>query len=113
MKIALLFRSYGPYHLARLAALRKLHNVHALEFCALDPDYNWKVDGKKSTERVENIHNSRELLFSELDRYHPDIVAVPGWSEPLALQTLIHCYRRGFPVLMMSESRREDASRFL
>src|SRR5262249_48955834 len=56
--------------------------------------------------------NQKLRLVSELDRYKPDVVAVPGWSEPLALYTLFYCYRRGVPVLMMSESRVEDAPRF-
>src|SRR4051794_478632 len=113
MRIALLFQSYGPYHLARLAALRKQHDVRALEFISVDPDYRWDAEPKKAAEEVTSIESDQTRLILELDRYAPDAVAIPGWSDPLALGALIHCERKGVPTVMMSESRREDAPRFL
>ena len=46
-----------------------------------------------------------------LSRYHPDAVAVPGWSDPAALAAIGWAARRGVPAILMSESSALDGPR--
>ena len=41
----------------------------------------------------------------------PSAVAIPGWSEPLALHALAAAHDREIPAILMSESDAEDAKR--
>lgn len=116
MRIALVFRNFGPYHLARLRALRKRNDVLALEFVEKDPDYSW--DHKGASDSIYSLGNSdtplnlrRQRMQSVLKDFDPDCVAVPGWVEPLALHTALAAHRYKWPAILMSDSRREDAPR--
>jgi glycosyltransferase involved in cell wall biosynthesis len=122
MRIALLFRSFGPYHLARLRELERHTAVLALEFFDVDPDYDWDVDAEKHRLAVRSLMDShfptgnglaaaRRRLGEELDRYGPTVVAIPGWSEPLALHAIAAAYDREIPAILMSDSRAENVKR--
>jgi glycosyltransferase involved in cell wall biosynthesis len=122
MRIALLFRSFGPYHLARLRELARSTAVLALEFFDVDPDYDWDVTAEKRRLGVQSLidtrsptgnglANARRRLGEELDRYGPSAVAIPGWSEPLALHAIAAAHDREIPAILMSDSRAEDAKR--
>lgn len=102
MRIALLFRSYGPYHLARLKALRKDHTVLAVEWSTVDADYGWEESEKKREAGV--IALSANELAAKLAGFSPDAVAIPGYSEPFALVALRSCNRLGIPTVLMSDT---------
>jgi glycosyltransferase involved in cell wall biosynthesis len=122
MRIALLFRSFGPYHLARLRELAGRTDVLALEFFDVDPDYDWNVGAEKRRLGVQSLMKfrpstglglatARRRLSEELDRYDPSAIAIPGWSEPLALEAVDAADDREIPAILMSDSRAEDAKR--
>lgn len=111
MRIALLFRSYGPYHLARLHALRRSASVLALEFSDFDGEYDWNVTHQKHaagvislSKRGEERKRSLEALTGWLKSFSPDVVAIPGYSEPLALSAACLCQGLGIPTVLMSDS---------
>src|SRR5262245_6081872 len=120
MRVALLFRSFGPYHLARLKEVARRTAVLALEFVDLDPEYGWEVAAEKRRLAVQSLvasstgnklASARRRLDEELDRYRPSAIAIPGWSEPFALHTLSVAYDREIPTILMSDSRADDAKR--
>lgn len=110
MRIALLFRSYGPYHLARLADLRRRASVLALEFTDVDRDYDWRVaEAKRSagvislSQRQDGRMQSLAALDGWLKTFSPDVVAIPGYAEPLALLAACFCQGTGIPAILMSD----------
>jgi glycosyltransferase involved in cell wall biosynthesis len=117
MRIALIFRNFGPYHLARLRALRNFNEVLALEFVARDPEYSW--DRKGTSDSIYSLGTSDtpfnlslQRMRSVLKDFEPDCVAVPGWGERLALHAALtaRCYK--WPAILMSDSwRAEDDPR--
>ncbi|WP_245279949.1 glycosyltransferase family 4 protein [Hyphomicrobium sp. 99] len=114
MRIALLFRSYGPYHLARLNALRQRHSVLALEYSDFDGDYGWDERERKRDAGVIALSQTKSAaeprtrvtkkLAAELERFRPDAVAIPGYSEAFALAALRICNALGIPTVLMSDS---------
>ena len=111
MRIALLFRSYGPYHLARLADLRRRASVLALEFSDVDSEYDWRVSEAKQCAGVISLSKAQdgrvrslEALDGWLKKFSPDVVAIPGYAEPLALLATCLCQGLGIPAVLMSDS---------
>ncbi|SFV34586.1 glycosyltransferase family 4 protein [Hyphomicrobium facile] len=119
MKIALLFRSYGPYHIARLGALRLRHPVVALEHSAVDPDYDWDAIEQKRDARVVSLSKGEGKsnagasfmanLANELVRFSADVIAIPGYSEPFALAALRVSHALGIPAVLMSDTHAGSA----
>lgn len=106
MKIALLFRSFGPYHLARLRAARDRHNILALEHAAVDADYDWDVRAEKREAGVITLasHERGRSLALELANFKPDVIAIPGYSEPFALAALRTSRALGVSTILMSDT---------
>ncbi|CAA2142090.1 glycosyltransferase family 4 protein [Hyphomicrobium sp. ghe19] len=114
MRIALLFRSYGPYHIARLQALRLCHPAVALEHSSNDPDYNWDAIEKKHEARVVSLSKGEGSsksgayfmanLADELVRFSADVIAIPGYSEPFALAALRVSHALGLRAVLMSDT---------
>lgn len=106
MKIALLFRSFGPYHLARLRAARNRHDILALEHAAIDADYDWDVQAEKREAGVITLtsHERSRPLAVELKSFEPDAIAIPGYSEPFALAALRTSRALGIPTILMSDT---------
>jgi len=109
MRIALLFRSYGPYHLARLQAARAKASILALEFSNVDKEYDWNVADKKREAEVKCLgrRDGRQIMHDltiELLRFAPNAVAIPGYSEALCLQAACVCHKLNLPVILMSDS---------
>ena len=53
----------------------------------------------------------RQRLRAALDKFAPDVVAVPGWSGRLAFAAMIWCIQNRTPVVLMSESTPDDEQR--
>lgn len=118
MKIALLFRSYGPYHVARLRAARKHYPVLALEHADIDPDYGWDVREEKRALGVATLSAGRKgrLSFASglapmLTQFGATAVAIPGYSEKFALSALRTCHALKIPTILMSDSHAGTAGR--
>lgn len=121
MKIALLFRSYGPYHLARLRAARENNSILALEYSDTDADYGWDAREEKRALGVITLSSSSKddevpqprthTLARELTQFAPDAVAIPGYSEEFALSALRTCRELKIPAILMSDSHDGTARR--
>src|SRR5262245_59390027 len=122
MKLALLFRNYGPYHYARLQALRTKCDAFGIEAEATTVEYPWKLSPECKTgliyalsntypDSIKSLYLTRSRLKELLAKHQPDVVAVPGWSDPIALACLLSCNTMGTAVVVMSDSRLEDKQR--
>jgi 1,2-diacylglycerol 3-alpha-glucosyltransferase len=119
MKVALLFSSYGPYHLARLSGSQACSEVVGIAGGSASVEYRWEHDspdvaGVKAVnpEGVATSLSTKEFrvrLRRLLEEAEVDAVAVPGWSEPLALEAILWAAERGRPVVMMSETSSLDS----
>lgn len=121
MRIALLFSSYGPYHLARLRALREVSCVLPLEFSDNDA-YHWEVEEEKHEAGIISLSaptsgNARRRtpimtrLAGEFLKFSPDAVALPGYAEAFALAAVRVCRRLGIPAILMSDSHAASGPR--
>jgi glycosyltransferase involved in cell wall biosynthesis len=110
MRLAVLFKSWGPYHLARLEALRAKHDVLALENTDVDEVYDWKVEARKKHAKIVSIgardarRDRTRALGAQLVRFAPDAVAIPGYSEAFALAAARLCRMLGIPAILMSDT---------
>jgi glycosyltransferase involved in cell wall biosynthesis len=125
MRIALLFRSFGPYHIARLRAAREKASILALEFIDSDHEYRWAIPDEKRASEIISLSTSEPNNFvgrfgnsmpgrvnarrkmkleTELHKFAPDAVAIPGYSESFSLLTARLCKKLGIPAILMSDS---------
>jgi 1,2-diacylglycerol 3-alpha-glucosyltransferase len=121
IKLALLFRRFGPYHCARLAAASSLGSVVGIEVSDADSTYAWESEPRGSLKirtvlpgtDPQTVSRSRIARGVEatLQLEAPDCVAVAGWADPAALAALRWCARRQVPAILLAESSREDQTR--
>ena len=122
--VALAFHRFGPYHRARLEAVRaRLRHVQSLEFSVVDETYAWErvriepgphvsvfadadVDRRSPREVARRVNRA-------LDQLGPAVLALPGWSHPAALSGLAWSLRHSRSVVLMSESTVDDEPRRL
>ncbi len=123
MRIAVIFDSFGPYHIARLAAASRRAEILGVEVARQSKDYSWApINGSVGFRRetlLENGTSDRadnrivsERLWKVLSAFCPDAVAIPGWSSRAAFLALHWCLRRGIAAVLMSESQAIDKPRF-
>ena len=118
--IAVLFRRLGPYHGARLQAVaaRMDKAIAAIETSNIDSTYAWSALGPAQGFHCHTLFRGRvetpaprnlwDALHAVLERLQPRVVAIPGWSDPLALGGLSWARRNRIPVILMSDSRADD-----
>lgn len=122
MKLAVLFTRFGPYHLARLRAVRKPAQVVGIELSGRQMDYAWDTNRDdlpfdSVTVFPDRVHTSVSIpelqhkISNTLTRIAPDVVAIPGWHDPGALAALRYCVDSDTPSVIMSESTEHDAPR--
>src|ERR1700739_4542541 len=90
-KLAVLWVHFGPYHLARLHALRQRCTVTAIAFASGQEMYGWHsdVNGEVITldgAVYEHAGSSRAFLrlWRSLGKTSPDVLFIPGYREALA-----------------------------
>jgi 1,2-diacylglycerol 3-alpha-glucosyltransferase len=121
--VVVLFHRIGPYHLARLAAAGARCALTAVELSAVDHTYAWSpVEGAPNFKRItlfpdedverKNGSDVRTGVHHALAEAAPDVVAIPGWSQPGALAALLWCLRNERPAVLMSESAMGDDVRW-
>jgi glycosyltransferase involved in cell wall biosynthesis len=121
--VAVGFHRLGPYHVARLEAAADTLSVLAVERCSLDSVYGWEpVETRglgfdrvtlapSETMTTAESRQARRFLAVSLDSFTPHAVAIPGWSNRMGLWMLDWATARRVPVILMSESRLDDAPR--
>lgn len=123
LRVAVVFRRFGPYHYARLRAAGQLCEIRGIERASAGDEYLWEqVKGANGFSRVSleekvgkgsrKAFQLRRLVFCHLDRIRPQVVAIPGWSVVEALSALEWCQCRKIPALVMSDSIFASESRW-
>ena len=119
--VAVVFHHIGPYHHARLNAAADRLSVTGIEWSAKGYDA-WGAAATPAgyhkvslfPEATDHFPGSAELcraFWSVLERTNPDVAAVNGWNNFGSLIAANCCLRRGIPMVVMSESSRQDEPR--
>ena len=112
------FWRFGPYHLARLAAARRLLPARGLAF-GTDDGYGWDQEASESVDTLlpgqsierPDPETSARRFGDLLARDRPRAVAIPGWGDPVSLAVLREAKARRIPLVLMSESTALDEPR--
>lgn len=97
-------------------------DIVAVEFSRVDDTYAWDLGPDDQNYSlvtlfpdvdISKIPRSKviERICTVLTKIDPAVVAVPGWSNPIALAALLWCRRNQIPVVMMSDSTAHDQPR--
>ena len=124
MTIAIVFHSFGPYHVARIGAVARRigkERCLAIEIAARTTTYAGspvETDAFRrqtliSEVEYENAPAARKVfaLLRALQRFNPDAVALPGWGYPETQAALAWCRLRRKTAVVMSESQEKDNPR--
>jgi glycosyltransferase involved in cell wall biosynthesis len=119
--VGVVFHHIGPYHHARLNAAADELSVIGIEWSAKGYD-EWgaaKVPASyhkislfsEATDRYPGKAELRQAFCWALEQAKPDVVAVNGWNNFGSLAAANCCVARGIPMVVMSESARQDERR--
>jgi glycosyltransferase involved in cell wall biosynthesis len=119
--VAIVFHHVGPYHHARLNAAADKLPVTGIEWSAKGFDawgapatparYQKVLLFSEATEHYPKKAELRSAFSWALEQANPDVVAVNGWNNFGSLIAANCCLRRGIPMVLMSESSRQDEPR--
>jgi 1,2-diacylglycerol 3-alpha-glucosyltransferase len=119
--VAIVFHHIGPYHHARLNAAADRLSVTGIEWSAKGYDPGGPADSparyhkvslfSEATDRYPHKAELRSAFSSALKQVNPDVVAVNGWNNFGSLIAANCCVRCGIPMVVMSESSRQDEPR--
>jgi 1,2-diacylglycerol 3-alpha-glucosyltransferase len=119
--IAVVFHHIGPYHHARLNAGANRLSVTGIEWSAKGYDSWGAADSPAGYRKVSLFSEAtdqypvkaqlRRTFWSALEQANPDVVAINGWNNFGSLPAANCCVRRGIPMVVMSESARQDEPR--
>ena len=120
-RVAVVFHHIGPYHHARLNAAADRLSVTGIEWSAKGYDawgaaatpagYHKVSLFPEATDHFPGSAELRRAFWSVLEQTNPDVVAVNGWNNFGSLIAANCCLRRGIPMVVMSESSRQDGPR--
>jgi len=119
--VAVVFHHIGPYHHARLNAATDRLSVTGIEWSAKGYDAWGAAEAparyhkislfSEAAEHYPASRQRREAFRWALEQAKPDVVAVNGWNNFGSLAAANCCVARGIPMVVMSESAREDELR--
>jgi glycosyltransferase involved in cell wall biosynthesis len=119
--VAVVFHHIGPYHHARLNAAADTLSVTAIEWSAKGYDAWGAPDSParyakaslftQAADHYPGSRQPREAFRWALEQARPDVVAVNGWNNFGSLAAANCCVRRRIPMVVMSESARQDERR--
>src|SRR2546430_1338602 len=119
--IAIVFHHIGPYHDARLNAAADGLSVIGIEWSAKGDDAWGAADipvlyhkvslFSEATDGYPGKAELRQAFCWALEQAKPDVVAVNGWNNFGSLAAANCCVARGVPMVVMSESARQDEPR--
>jgi glycosyltransferase involved in cell wall biosynthesis len=119
--VAVVFHHIGPYHHTRLNAAADRLSVTAFEWSAKAYDAWGAADSTaqyrklslfpEATEKQPGKAELERAFRSALDHANCDVMAVNGWNNFGSLIAANCCLRRGIPMIVMSESARQDEPR--
>ena len=119
--VAVVFHHIGPYHHVRLNAAADRLSMTGIEWSAKGYDawgaaatparYHKASLFPEATNHFPDNAELRCAFWSALEQTNPDVVAVNGWNNFGSLIAANCCLRRGIPIVVMSESSRQDEPR--
>src|SRR5256885_3559512 len=119
--VAVVFHHIGPYHHARLNAAADRLSVIGIEWSARGYDAWGAAEAparyhkislfSEAVDHYPGRRRRREAFRSALEQANPDVVAVNGWNNFGSLAAADCCVRLGTPIVVMSESSRQDEPR--
>jgi glycosyltransferase involved in cell wall biosynthesis len=119
--VAVVFHHIGPYHHARLNAAADTLSVTGIEWSAKGYDQWGKTEVPARYHKISIFSEAanhypgsrqrREAFRWALEETKPDVVAVNGWNNFGSLVAADCCARCGIPMVVMSESARDDEPR--
>ena len=119
--VAVVFHHIGPYHHARLNAAAESLAVTGVEWStkASDPWGAAEAPARytkvslfpEATDRYPGRPQLRRAFCSALEQENPGVVAVNGWNNFGSLAAANCCVDQGIPMVVMSESARQDEHR--
>jgi 1,2-diacylglycerol 3-alpha-glucosyltransferase len=119
--VAVVFHHIGPYHHARLNAAAERLSVTGIEWSAKGYDAWGAAEGPtrytkvslfpEAADHYPDSRQRREAFRSALEQANPDVVAVNGWNNFGSLAAADCCMRCQIPMVVMSESARQDEPR--
>jgi glycosyltransferase involved in cell wall biosynthesis len=119
--VAVVFHHIGPYHHARLNSAADRLSVTGIEWSAKGYDAWGAAATPARYHKVSLFPEARHdhldkaelrcAFRSALEQTNPDVVAVNGWNNFGSLIAANCCVRRGIPMVVMSESARQDEPR--
>ena len=119
--VAVVFHHIGPYHHARLNAAADRLSVTGIEWSAKGYDawgaaatpvrYHKVSLFPEATAHSPGNAKLKQAFWAALEQARPDVVAVNGWNNFGSLIAANCCVRRGIPMVVMSESSRQDEPR--
>ena len=119
--VAVIFHHIGPYHHARLNAAADTLSVTGFEWSAKAYESWGTADSparyrkvslfSEATDQYPAKTQLRRTFWSALEQANPDIVAVNGWNNFGSLVAASCCVRHRLPMVVMSESARQDEPR--
>jgi glycosyltransferase involved in cell wall biosynthesis len=119
--VAVVFHHIGPYHHARLNAAAGRLAVTGIEWSAKGYDSWGAADSPvryrkvslfpEAANRYPNAGQRRRAFSLALKQANPDVLAVNGWNNFGSLAVASCCVDREIPMVVMSESARQDEHR--
>jgi glycosyltransferase involved in cell wall biosynthesis len=125
--LALLWRSVGPYHIARASAAAELLQREVgirtvvIELCDREQTHAWKVDRASAPVQIKTIMPGAQLngrapdlvrqTLSVLDELHPKFIAIAGYDRREMRAALQWARRNGAVKVLMSETKWDDSPR--
>ncbi len=121
-KLAVIVHRVSPYHFARFRALGRLIPTVVIEMSGADHTYAWDaVCGTDAFARLTlfTAEDSRSQsaaavsarLKGALGQCRPSALAIPGWSFPEALESLVLAAKLKIPAILFSDSTAWDEKR--
>jgi glycosyltransferase involved in cell wall biosynthesis len=119
--VAVIFHHIGPYHHERLNAAAERFSVTGIEWSAKGYDawgapesparYQKISLFSEATDHYPQKSDLRRAFWSALEQMKPEVVAVNGWNNFGSMAAAACCSRSGIPMIVMSESARQDERR--
>lgn len=118
-RLAVIWTNFGPYHMARIRAMKPLFDVYAIELASDQRLYRWwKDDQENSTCTLtkgdwEDQSKLRVALklWHTLNSLRPSILLVPGYASLPALSAALWGRMNSATTILMSESNFDDHPR--
>ncbi len=118
-RLAVIWRNFGPYHLARIRAVKPFFDVRAIELASDERLYRWwrdEPDALSYTLTQGAWEDQRRTivarkLWKMLGELRPTVILVPGYADLPALYAAAWGRSHGARIILMSESNYDDHPR--